>query len=199
MIRQPQDWNTVQGRDGSDAVEGITPGGHVCRILGAEVGRSRSNQEMLILSLEIDEGGQYDGMYRRMYDSRLRNARAGDTVKWPCRFWQMLNDYEHPENTNPRFKGLIRAVEESNPGFQWRWEERDLINRRVGFIFRPTEYEKNDGSIGVIVKPWACCSAAKAPDMAAPSLQKLNGNRAASAPAHGSGFQEVQDDELPFD
>ena len=200
MIRQPRDWGTVQGRDGTDTMEQVTPGGHICRIISAETGKSKSQQDMLILCLEIDEGGQFDGVYRRMYDSRLRNAQGGQAVRWPCMYYQMINDYQHPENTNPRFKGLVRAVEESNPGFMWRWEERDLINRRVGMIFREEEYEGNDGTVRTNVKPFACFAAHKIAEIAVPAKKTLtNSPTAASAPAQGNGFQEVQDDELPFD
>ena len=199
MIRQPNDWGSVQGRDGTDVMETVAPGGHICRIKSAEVGKSRNNQDMLILCLEIEEGGQYDGIYRRMYDARVRSAQGGQAVRWPCMYYQMINDYQHPENTNPRFKGLIRAVEESNPGFMWRWEERDLINRRVGMIFREEEYEANDGSVRTNVKPFACFAAHKIAEIAVPAKKTLTNSPTAqhTSPA-GSGFQEVQDDELPF-
>ena len=50
------------------------------------------------------------------------------------------------------FKGFMTSIEASNPGFKWNWDEKKLAGKLFGGIFGEEEYEKQDGSIGTIVK-----------------------------------------------
>ena len=46
------------------------------------------------------------------------------------------------------FKGFISAVEQSNPGFKWDFDERKLVGKTIGVVLGDEEYRKKDGSIG---------------------------------------------------
>lgn len=212
MLRQPKDWNEARAVDGLSNFEQITPGGHLCVIVGAEVTTSRNGAEMLVLSLDIAENSEFDGMYRRAYESRAQAAKPGYPVAWPCRFWQLTQAYNDATLTNPRFRGLIKAVEESNPGFVWNWDEHSLINRRVGFIFREEEYESNqDSSIRTTVKPFACFPTHKLDEVTVPAKKLLErpqgGGFTAPAPSQAARPQQMsyqqfqqadENDDLPF-
>lgn len=197
MIRKPNDWESTQPLYGTAPMQ-VSPGGHVCVIQDAVLTKSRNTgRDMLELSLEIREGGRFDGIYAKQYDTKLRSARAGQRVVWPCRYFQMLNDYQQPELTHPRFRGLIKAVEESNTGFVWNWDERALKGRRIGFIFREEEYlGQNDGAVHVSVRPFACIPADRAAEADVPRRLELQPAQKMAA----EGFSEVNDDndELPF-
>lgn len=55
--------------------------------------------------------------------------------------------------TKSYFKGCITAIEESNPGYKFNFDERTLDNKLVGIIFRDEEYDYN-GYKGMTSKPF---------------------------------------------
>lgn len=198
-MNKTRGWETTQAQmDGQ--FEQLTPGGHIVKILHAEVGKSKNEKEMLILSLDIAEGGEFDGIFRRAFDIRKRSGDGRTLPKWPNggMFYQLTTDRDG--NTNPRFKGLIKAIEESNMGYAWNWDERTLHGKLCGMIFREEEYPKSDGTIGTTVKPMAVCPAGEAFAKEAPKKKLLDANSFAAQPAasDNGGFTQVDDDELPF-
>ena len=50
------------------------------------------------------------------------------------------------------FKGFITAVEKSNPGYQWDWDENKLIGKNVIAVFGEEEYIDGDGNVKTNVK-----------------------------------------------
>ena len=146
MIAKPKDWDTAQAFTGEG--QAMTPGGHVVRILSMRQEVSRNNRPMVVLTFDIDEGGELDGFYRRQYDAA---RRTNDQVKWRgvIRYMLYAKDGEH---TNGFFKGLIDAIEKSNPGWRWGWDESACAGRLVGMVFGEEEYRAQDGSVRVSVK-----------------------------------------------
>lgn len=142
-------YETAPAFDGSS--ETVPAGGHVCKILRTAVEKSASSgADMLVLLLEIAEGSPLDGIFRRKFDARrATNADA----KWPCIYRQPTLDKDG--NCSPYFKGLIKAIEESNPGYSFTasWDEKTLVGKSVGMVFREEEYVNNDGEIRTTVKP----------------------------------------------
>lgn len=49
------------------------------------------------------------------------------------------------------FKGFITAVENSNPGYKWDWDEKKLVGKNVIAVFGEEEYLK-DGQVKTAVK-----------------------------------------------
>lgn len=196
-MNKTRGWDTTAAQMGGQ-FEQLTPGGHIVKILHAEVGRSKGNNEMLILTCDIAEGGEFDGMFRRSFEFRKRSGDGRTLPKWPNSgmFYQLTTDKDG--NTNPRFKGLIKAIEESNPGYTWNWDERTLNGKLCGMIFREEEFEKNDGSTGTTVKPMAVCPAGEAHDKEAPRKKTLTPGFVGVNNQRDGGFEEVDSDDLPF-
>lgn len=172
-------------------------GGHVCQIRGARCEVSRSGKEMLVIAFDVKEGSQHDGFYKRRFDrAKASNADA----KWPGVYYQVTTNNEG--NTSPMFKGLITAVEESNPGYQWNWNESSLNGKMVGFNFGEEEYINSSNELRTAVKPMFPASVARVREgLNPPAPKKLNGTDAAikqAQNAFGSSFTEVDDEELPF-
>lgn len=174
--------------------ERLPVGGHICQIRGARCDTARNGKEMLVLAFDIKEGGEYDGFYKRRFD-RMKASNAD--AKWPGLYYAVTTNNEG--GTNPMFKGLITCIEESNPGYQWNWNENSLNGKLVGFNFGEEEYKhQSTGEIRTNVKPFFPAPIEKVREgLTPPQLKKLNGNAASAAPAN-KGFTAVDDDELPF-
>lgn len=179
----------------TDGVEHVPAGGHVCKIIGAKVEMLDNGSEKLVLALEIDEGSPLDGIFQRTFASKHAGNPA---AKWPCTFGQFLTDRDGL--CNPYFKGLIRCVENSNPGYHWAWEEATLKGKRVGMVFREEEFMGYDGSVKTATRPAFARSVDRIREgVEVPEIKRLSGNPAqASGVDMPDGFTEVQDKELPF-
>ncbi len=192
-------YEQTQAFDGS--FESVPAGGHVCKILKAACEKATSSgADMLVLLVDIAEGSRLDGVYRRMYDSK--RATKPD-AKWPCIYRQPTTDREG--NCSPYFKGLIEAIEKSNPGYSFvsTWDERTLAGKSVGMVFREEEYMAQDtGEIKTIVKPAFPRSVQAIRDgVEVPELKRLNTvqrNTAAAFNALGMMPEVTDENELPF-
>lgn len=146
MIQKPNDWETAQAFTG-ETQQTLTPGGHIVRIMAMHQEMSRNNKPMIVVSFDIVEGGEFDGFYKRLHDAKKKFDSA---AKWQGVIRFML--YNKEGGTNGFFKGFIGALEESNPGYRWNWDERSAAGKMVGIVFGEEEYRKQDGSIGTSVK-----------------------------------------------
>jgi hypothetical protein len=45
------------------------------------------------------------------------------------------------------FKAFIEAVGQSNQGFAWDWNEKQLVGKWVGIVTREEEYTSNSGEL----------------------------------------------------
>lgn len=147
MIK-PSDWDAKQA---SEYGPRLTASGHICQIKGVENLLSKKGHEMLSCRLEIHEGSEYDGMF----GDRAKTMGPG---KWPNNgiLRQIVTNADG--TTNNRFAQLIHAIEHSNPGYEWKWQEGTLEGKHVGIIFREKEYIRNDGTVGTAVEPFVACS-----------------------------------------
>jgi len=48
---------------------------------------------------------------------------------------------------------MIVAFEKSNPGYQWNWDEKSLVGRKVVIVFREEEYLDASTEMRTTVKP----------------------------------------------
>lgn len=182
--------------------EQLPSGGHICTIVSAR-SEERKGVEYIVLSLDIREGGQYDGWYKRMYD-RLKERQspyASDSPRWPCEFWSSPEDRNNPGSLSPYFKGLITCIEQSNQGFVFNWnnpDERVLKGKRVGFVFGEEEYLDKNNELRTSIKPRWCVPADRALDEPAPDTKKIKANQ---QPVNigGSNFRPVDDGRLPWE
>ena len=186
----PRNWDTTQAFDGS--FEQMTPGGHICRITGARVETNSYGSEQLVLALDVQEGGKYDGYYAKLFkDRQSQNQNA----KWPCVFRQFTMTSDG--SASPYFKGLIKCVEESNLGYKWNWQEATLRDKMIGVIFREEEFEAQDGTIKTTIRPAFIRTVARIREgVDVPEIKRLNGKTGNSLT--NAGFTQVDDEELPF-
>lgn len=119
-------------------------GGYVCVVKGAKVETRPDNTQVIILAVDIAEG-EYAGYYQRDLD-----RQTGDKT-WHCRYWLNVpedNGTEHDEWDKRKFKTFTTALEKSNEGYKFDWDERKFVGKLVGGLFNYREFETSSGTVG---------------------------------------------------
>lgn len=196
-MKKPNDFDKATAYDGNSTRMTLTEGCHICRIQGAREETSRGGSEMLVVAFEIAEGGDLDGYYKDRHEFL---TRYNTDAKWPGVFRSVVT--RRDGSTNPFFKGLIAAIEESNPGYRFDFDNpATLRGKMVGFNFGLREYVKGDNTIGTIVEPFYAVSVqtVRAGTLQPPKPKLLDEHAQPAKPkAEADEFKEVDDEQLPF-
>lgn len=178
-------------------------GAYPAIIKGARVEDTPWGGQRLVLALDITEG-EYAGRYQDIFDF---DKKAGSyQAKWRGTFRQNIPTGDGSEKdswTQRSLEGTVWALEQSNPGYTWDWDETKLIGKRVGISVRNKEWEYNDltgwtTEIGRL-ESLEDVKAGKVKPMRDKPLNNTNqGSTAAPATADASGFTPVETSELPF-
>ena len=183
--------------------ESLPKGGYILKILNAERCENKSkNGYHIKLSCDIAEG-EYQGHYMNMY---LANKK--EDKKWLCNKWinEPKDDGSEKDGwTKQKFKTFTNALEDSNPGYHFDWDERKFKGKLIGGLFNEREYETDKGEIKRATNLAQLCSVEKIrsgnykiPD------DKLLGGRPPQTSAPMTDADEFInipdgiDDELPF-
>lgn len=181
----------------------LPAGGYVARIMGAEV-KTYSGIDQLIISLDIAEGEHKDH-FAKNYRSNTNEDR-----KWKGTFRIWVPDegskYFTTQKTN--FDNLIHALQTSNNGYHFDWDEKKLKGKMLGVLYRDKEWEY-DGRTGWTTE---CCEvldvdSIRKNDFKMPKPKPLNkpavfGNGVPILRNNAdleSKINFVTDDDLPFD
>lgn len=211
-MRVPGDYDNAKAFDGQ-AMPQLPVGGHICRIRNAMIQQARtSGKDMLVLTFDVCEQGEWNGYYQRRFE---RSAKYNVNASWPGVFRASVANAEG--NTSGFFKGVIEAIEASNPGYNFKasgFNETTLQGKLIGFNFGEEEYEPQNspGEIRTIVKPQYAVSVAKVQEgVIPPPIKRMNTNgNGGGYGGGGYGYQQSppppapgmpangEDDELPF-
>ena len=128
--------------------ETLPKGAYVVKIMGATV-EENSNGQYIKIGCDIAEG-EFKDFYANQYKQDQREDK-----KWKCNY--LLNvpkDDGTQEDgwTKRKFKTFTEALEDSNEGYHFDWDEKKFKGKLFGGLFNDQEYEKNDGSVGKTVK-----------------------------------------------
>ena len=139
MIKKFGDYDQTKGY--SDGGEQLPRGGYVCKIIGAKVQENEYGQSIKI-AFDIAEGEHKD-YFQKKYD-----ANTNEDKKWPGTF--LLNvpsDDGTPQDgwTKRRFRTFTDALEDSNAGYHFDWDETKFKSKLVGFVFNYREWKAPDG------------------------------------------------------
>ena len=143
-------FNGLEIKKSMSANEPLPAGGYVAKILNAKV-EEYSWGEVLVISFDIADG-EYKDFFSKQYKENTREDK-----KWKGNFRltvpQESNQYFDSQKRT--FGNAIWAIEESNPGYHWDWNEAALKGKMVGVLFRNFEWEMDDGRSG-----WSteCCT-----------------------------------------
>lgn len=123
-----------------EAGERLPTGGYILKIEKAqEVTFNNGNRGLEIL-FDIHEG-EHKGFYAENYRSQ-----TDEDKKWKGKYVAYIPKEDGSEKDNwtaSSFKGMTTAIEESNAGYHWDWDETKLKGKIVGAVFGNKEYEFN--------------------------------------------------------
>lgn len=127
------------------------------------------------------------GEYANYFATKVQNG-GKDTSK-------SIRSYK--DKALPFFKGFITAIEKTNPGYKWDWDETKLVGKKVMAVFGEEEYLDADGTIKVSTKvvEFRSLEAYEAGKLTVPPLKKLE-----QQPVEQEPEEEPvpEDDDFPF-
>lgn len=199
MIKQFSNYESTQAYTGGE--EKLPRGGYVCKITGAKVEENEYGQHVKI-AFDIAEG-EHAGYYQNKYD---RNTN--EDKKWPGVYTLNVPKDDGSEQdgwTKRRFKTFTNALEDSNAGYHFDWDESKFKGKLVGLVFNYREYDFN-GQTGWTPNPAQSCSVAdiRAGKYKVPEDKPLKNKPAQQSAADKDaveGFLKVPagtEEEIPF-
>ena len=121
MLTKPQNYEQTAAIEGGG--ETLQPGGYICKILRVQERMSRGGNPMFVFEFDIAQGNRA-GFFKRKYENSTKmNANA----KWGGSLYQSVSS----EYGVGRLKGMITAIEHSNPGFRFNWDDPVKKNIRM--------------------------------------------------------------------
>lgn len=162
-MKKPQGYDEAQA---FGEFETLPAGGYKCLIKKVVCEATNNGKEYLKIGFDIAEG-----KYKEFYQKKFANDTR-DNPKWSG-IWTVFTEGYNPGTTNPKFKGLITSVEASNEGFKFNFNEQELVNKKVGLVFREEEFEGTDGQVHTGIKPFYAVSYDKAEEAKIPNAKKI--------------------------
>lgn len=150
-------FNGYKAKKQGGAREILPAGGYVAKILNAEEKRYDWG-DVLLISFDISEG-ERTGFFNKDYQEN-----ANEDKKWRGTYRLPIpkdDGSERDDWTKNTFGGAMWAIEESNLGYAWSWDEKTLKGKTVGVLFRNKEWEMN-GNTGWTTE---CCKLESADDI----------------------------------
>ena len=178
-------------------VQVLPKGGYVLKIMGAEVLQNKVGQYVKI-SCDIAEGE-----YADYYANDYRNQTSEDK-KWRCNYLLNVPNDDGSEKdgwTKRRFKTVIEALEESNAGYHFDWDEKKFKGKKIGGLFNEREYEAN-GAIKKSTNLAQLCSVEKITSGTYQLPEDKLLSTSSSSNSSIPGFMTIPDgtpEKLPFD
>lgn len=120
--------------------ETLPAGGYVCQILSARV-ESGEWGDTLVIAHDVCEG-EFKDFFKRDYE-----GNPNEDKKWRGTFRLRLPKDDGSEYDVFKKKSLgnfIWAIENSNSGYSWAWDEKTLKGKKIGLIYRNKEWAYND-------------------------------------------------------
>lgn len=183
-------FNGLEIKKSVSANEPLPAGGYVAKILNAKV-EEYSWGEKLVISFDIAEG-EYKDFFRKQYNENTREDK-----KWKGNFRLTVpqEGNQYFDSQKRTFGNAIWAIEESNPGYHWDWNEAALKGKMVGVLFRDREWEI-DGKTGMTTE---ACTFVSVDDIRTnnfkmPKPKMLN--KVARQTENNSNFTVIDDEDL---
>lgn len=181
-------------RKEANTFELLPKGAYVIKILDVKEEPKKSGSgSYLKIAFDIAEG-DYAGFYKRMFDNSTKEDK-----KWANDAYIYLTC---PEDNSEQFvidnfNTFMTAVEDSNEGYHWNWDESTLKNKLVGAKFCNEQTEYN-GTIYDHTKAKWFIQAQKIRDG---KFGKLPNDKLVTAAATGqiaNSVVDISEEEIPF-
>ena len=129
--------------------------------------------------------GEYAGYFKALTDAGLKDTS------------RHIRSYK--ANALPFFKAFITAVEKTNPGYKWDWDEQKLVGKNVIAVFGQEEFLDNEGNVRVTtrVQEFRSLEAFNEGRIKVPELKKLPESEK-PVQETSANLPEISDADLPF-
>lgn len=112
------------------------------RILGVI---PKPEYDAFVICFDIIEG-TLQGIFAKEF--KEKNCKA--LTEWNSKGRYFVSCKESAQESFQRF---ITAVQKSNPGYKWEWDEMSLKGKELVMVYGEEEYRANDGSIKITICP----------------------------------------------
>lgn len=197
MLNKPSGYDTVQVQS---KLPRLPIGGYVIKIMNVKV-ETYTNGSVLVLQHDIIEG-EHAGFYKENYEMQTQEDK-----KWKGTLRLSIPQDGDEDWKIAAFKRNMQALENSNNGYSWNWDENSLKGKISGALFRNKEFAMENGNRGVYTE---CFMLIPADDVRAGNFEMpkdkmlnsaANSNGFASQNAtneYGFAGTPLQDDDIPF-
>lgn len=196
MIKQFSGLEQIQTEARKTGSAKLPAGPYVCQIKGVKY-----DEEHGFIKIQFDVAeGEYKDFYTKQYkESKDENKKYKGVVT----VWLPKDDGSEKDGwTKKTFANWINAVEDSNSGYKWTWDETTLKGKKIGLMFG--EVGKNiDGKDVTYTECRFPISveAAKSGKVKTPEFYAYKGYGTAKPATTGTDFMNIPSDlenELPF-
>jgi hypothetical protein len=150
-------------------------------------------REMMVLLIDIAEG-DHKGYFREKLEL---DKRSDPNAKFKGVHRRVLDQIEE-------FKGDIQAIEESNAGFQFDFDEKSLVGKIVGIGIGETEFN-SEGHTFVEIRHITSVQRVRSGSLSAPLLKKFKPKYEQGADRYNDPSEplpeyggDVSEEQLPF-
>lgn len=170
-MKRIENWDNIKENGG---FEKLSPGGYIVKILNVQ---DVPEKEYLKISFDIDDG-EKKGFFTKAYKEDKREDK-----KWP-NAGSFIRSYK--SSAESMFKGFINAVENSNGGYKYDFDESTLKNKKVGIVVAEEEYQNQKGQVRVrtYVSAVRSVDTIKKGEFTVPELKKLNITKTTNQPTN---------------
>ena len=175
-MRHIDNWENIQE---STPFQRLAPGGYICAIKNV---KDVPDKEYLELEFDIVKGDD-KGYFTKQYQNDTRNPKS-----WPN---SGIIRRSYKDSAASMFKGFTNAIEKSNKGFHWNWDEQALKNKYFGAVIGDEEYINSKGQKRIRNNVVAVRSVEtiESGDFKIPELKTVDNNRVIAS--GGSGGNSV--------
>ena len=114
----------------------LPPGAYKAKILGVKYEEGQNdNSDMIFIQFDITEG-EYKDFFRTQYDE---NTSEDKKWKGKATIYVPVDDGSERDNWTKRsFAKWTNALEDSNTGYTWDWDEKKWKNLAIGLMYAET-------------------------------------------------------------
>lgn len=135
MIPQYKDYEAFKEK-AKYSGQRLPVGAYVCKILGIKFEPGKAgNSDMLIVQFDVAEG-EYADFFKKQYEESTQDNKR---FKGRTTVYLPKDDGSEQDGwTKTAFSKWINALEESNEGYHWDWNENTWKNKKLGLVFGET-------------------------------------------------------------
>lgn len=169
-------WENVKESTG---FKRLAPGGYFIKILKVE---NIEDKQYLKIYFDIADGPE-KGRFKKQYDEDTR----GKDKKWP-NAGAFVRSYK--DSAASMFRGFTNAIENSNKGYQWNWQEQTLVGKVAGVVVGDEQYLNQKGQVRErnYVAAVRSIETIKKGDFKVPELKLLDATKATSTTKSAEPF-----------